>query len=532
MEITPEMARAELARRGASSSQSNPSTSPQTPNASDGITPEQARAELARREEIKQDYPGRRTLSNWVLRPLIEGGAMTAGGAAGTILSGGNPLGGVALGAAMYPPAVQAANAVDTALGIGGRPIPPGTIPEQIGRAGEEFKTGIGIEAGGKALGAAIPAIAKKAVELGVPTFLGPSKAATVARMENPEAITNAPSYLQQAERLPKSVGNVGKVIDKLDEIANRHLRTSTDQAEGAIPVSRVMNILSGLRDKLKIGESTVGAADKSASSSLDSLANDVDNIIAKSKMPDIVGPTGKPINLAPPERYISEADLKAIIQRVRKNVNFADKGASVTNSALTDTSGQLDALLKTQNPAYKKAMAPVAKLTKLHSDLLDKFGLTRRTGEGIQPSDATISSMKTLPAERRGVSQDVMKRLKAVTGEDYVQSSKNRQLADQFVGSNAQGSRRTLGGSVIGGTVGAALGSALGHPTAGGTIGSQIGAIAGMASDTAGREVGGNLIDAYVKAKPYLAKLPYEVIVRLISTGALGNPESKDGKK
>lgn len=478
--------------------------------------------------EIKQDYPVRRAVSRFLIHPAIEGGAMTLGGAAGLPLApetfGVAP---VAMAAAMYPPAHEAANKVDEMMGIGGRPRPTGTIPEQLGKTAQDFQTGLGIEAGGKAL-SLIPSTVKGALKAAIPTFLGPSKEAVAARMANPEAIANAPSYLQQAERLPPALKGISKAIDGLYNRAKGVLRSSPDPREGAVPLSFVNKMIGGLQDHLKVGETPVGSADQAATGKLGSLIDDMNNIVKQPKMQEIVGPTGAPLALKPKEVYLPETTVHKLIQRIRKNIDFTDKSATSTNSVLTDVSGQLDAGLKSGNKFYAEAIKPVSKLTRLHSDIIDNFNLTKNTGEGVRPTDQTMASLKFLPTERRGISQGIAKRLKAATGNDLIGTSKTRQLADQFRGSNAQGTRRAFGGATIGSGVGAGLGVLVGHPTIGATIGGQVGTVAGMATDTSGREMAAKIIDAYAKLHPWLEHVPYGVVARMVASGIIGNPETQ----
>lgn len=524
MAITPDQARAELARRGITTS-SGRTSSPE-------ITPEQAKDELDRRSTIGQDYPIRRKISKYLVHPVIEGGAMTLGGAAGLPLAPETlSVAPVAMAAAMYPPAHQAANKVDELMGIGGRPRPAGTIPEQLGKTAQDFQTGLGIEAGGKVLGL-IPSAVKGTLKAAIPTFFGPSKEAVASRMANPEAIANAPSYLQQSEKLPPVLEGISKAIDGLYKRAGGVLRSSPDPKKGAVPLSFVNKMIGGLQDQLKVGEATVGSADQAATGKLGSLIEDMNNIVKQPKMPEIVGPTGQPLSLKPKEVYLPETTVHKLIQRIRKNIDFTDKSASSTNSVLTDVSGQLDAGLKSGNKFYEVGIKPVARLTRLYNDVVDKFSLTKRTGEGLLPSDQTISSLKTLPSERRGVSQGLMRKVKAVTGQDFTGMSKTRQLADQFVGSNAQGTRRAFGGATIGSGIGAGVGALVGHPTAGAAIGSQIGTVAGMATDTSGRETAARIIDAYAKIHPWLEHVPYGVVARMVASGIIGNPEAKQEGK
>lgn len=497
----------------------------QSNSGSSGFDP---KAYLADKQpEIKRDYPVRRAISKYVVRPIVEGGAMTVGGTAGAILGSpagpaGSAIAGAGLAASMYPPAHRAMNALDEALGIGGQQKPAGTIPEQLSDVRDEFTTGLGIEAGGGALRAGVRGI-EPVLKGAIPTFLGPTKEAVAARIASNSAIKNAPSYLQQAERLPVILKNVGKAIDNLYDKASGFLRSSTDVNKGAVPVSKVNQTLSALQEGLKVGETTVGEADKAAANKIQKLISDISDIVPRPVPPKLLGPSGGEIVLKQKEAFLPEQTVRKLIQRIRKNIDFTDKSASSTNSVLTDVSGQLDAMLKAGNKDYAKAIRPVANLTRLQNDVVDKFGLTKRTGEGLAPTDATISSLKSLPSDRRGVSQNLAKKLKVVSGEDLTKASKNRQLNEQFVGGNAQGSRRTLGGATIGSAIGSGIGHMLGSPGVGGSIGTMVGGISGMATDTSGRQLAGQIIDAYVRAKPFLAKLPYEVVARLIASGALG---------
>lgn len=485
---------------------------------------------LDEQPEIKQDYPIRRKLMNYIGRPVIEGGAMTVGGLAGTTLAGGNPLGGVALSAALYPPAHEFANRLDETLGIAGRQRPAGTLSDQLGKMAGEFQTGLETETGARALGPIVNKGIETVVRGGIPTLLGPSREAVAARLANPAILQNAPSYLSQAERLPKVLDGIKTGIEKAYNRASSFLRNSPEPSAGAVPVSQVANILGDLQNELKVGQATVGASDKSATTKLQSLVGDVNDIIKRPTPAPILGPTGQPIILKKAEAFLPETTLHKVIQRIRKDINWDDKSASVANSVLTDVSGQLDTLLKTGNQTYARGMKPVAALTRLYNDSRDAFSLTKRTGEGLQPTDATISAMKSLPQERRGITQKVAQRIKAVTKEDFVKNSKTRALAEQFIGGNAQGSRRTLGGGVIGTALGTGLGHVVGYPGEMGTLGSMAGGLVGMATDTSGREMAGRIIDTYFRAKPFLAKIPYDIAVRLISSGVLGSPEEQMG--
>lgn len=102
-------------------------------------------------DEQTQAQPKTSDLASTLYHGAIEGGAMAVGGVAGTVLAGGNPIGGVALGAAMYPPAKRAAEAIDSMRGIS---------PDNQGPL-KEYGQGLAIEAGSAALKPVAGAIGK-----------------------------------------------------------------------------------------------------------------------------------------------------------------------------------------------------------------------------------------------------------------------------------------------------------------------------------------------------------------------------------
>jgi len=460
----------------------------------------------------------RRVLSRWLIEPAVVGTAMGVGGLAATAATGGNPLAGVAGAAAMYPPAKTAVHGINQMLGISGREKPSESEGQQIKRSFKEFGQGLEIEAVGKILGLA-PDVTKGAVKNMVPALFGPSKEAVAARIAAPGIIRNAPSYLELAQKVPYSLKKISGAIKFHENDAASYLRNSPMEEEGAVPVSYLTQIMGNIQNGLKVGSANIGVSDKSATARMDALIRDLENIVPRKTPEGIIGPNGQPIILKPAEAYIPETTLRKAIQRIRKDINFDDKSATVANSVLTDASTKLDAILKAGNPDYQRAMRPVNVLTRVYNDVLDKLSLTRKTGEGAQPSDATISIMKSLPAERKGITQKVLRRVKTVTGEDYTLDAKNRALREQFVGGATQGSRRVYGIGGIGTGLGAALGYLVGHPKVGATIGGQAGIIAGMISDITGREIGANVVDTYLRMQPGLAKLPYEAAARVIGS-------------
>lgn len=454
-----------------------------------------------------QGYTARPSMAQYVssfARPALETAGMVGGG----ILGGGvgipTGLGALATGAVGaglgYAAGRQAANILDETLGV--RETPP--LGQQLGETASDVQEGALGQMVGFAAGPVISRVGN-ALKPSFPTkiastVLGPSTEAIEARLANQPKIAGASSYASQSESIPKTLEAVKGKITKAYEVAKASLRQSASPEEGAIAKSQIQGVLDEIKSNLNIKGSVVGQAEKGAASNLESLAKDIDNILKPPKPSvQLVGPSGQPIQVAKAESYIPETDIKRVIQAIDKNINWEDKGASATNEALTNARGKLDALLKNQNPSYAKLMRPVSQLERLYNDSRKTFSITNRTGEGLAPTDATISKVQSLPQERRSVSQGVAKRLRAVTGRDLIEESKTYGLAKQFEGGATQGSRRVNLGGMIGTAVGTAIGAATGSPFIGGNLGLLTGGLTGAYLDKAGGKIAGQLIDRYL---------------------------------
>lgn len=359
----------------------------------------------------------------------------------------------------------------------------------------------------------------EKSVASGISTVFGPSTEAIEARLANPAKIRNAASYANLAERVPKTLSKIQDKISIASEKADSLLKQSTDAGSGGIPKSRLQSVLDELRQSLQTGGAVIGDAEKAASAKLSSTIADIDNIL---KAPDpqvkLLGPQGKEIPGTKPEVYISEGMLKRVIRSLRENVNFQDKSVSATNKQLTNASGQLDSILKTQNPEYAEKMKDVAKVTRLADDTRDAFSIESPTGVGPQFTNATVDKIKALPTERRAASQNVARRIKAVTGEDYIADSKDYGYAQQFEGGKTQGSRRVN----MGGIVGAGIGSFFGGGWAGSAIGSAVGGGVGATIDSFGGKMAGGLVDRYVGTNKFVTKVGSNAASDLVATTML----------
>lgn len=258
------------------------------------------------------------------------------------------------------------------------------------------------------------------------------------------------------------------------------------------------------------------------------SLMSDIGEIM-KPQAPAVqmLDQTGKAIPFNPPDVNLPETTVKDILQAARKNINWEDAGLSDTNSALTNFSGQLDQLLKNQNSTYAQAMKPVGSMMGTLDDTMRGFNLTHQTGEGIQPTDTTISKLASVPGDKKAVSQDILNDLKNQTGADYLNASKNYGLAKQFEGGSPNGSRRVNLFAGMGAGTGAALGGLAGHPEIGATIGGAAGSGVGAIADKFGGPMAGILADKLAAAKTAIQALsqtmPAELAKRTVMAAMFG---------
>jgi hypothetical protein len=404
-----------------------------------------------------------------VYHPAISGAAMTMGGAAGAILgTAGEPglgtaLGGSAGAVAMYPPANNFANSIDAARGM--------QSPTSDGVLGD-LKTGAEIEAGGKvlsaAIGAAAPAV-KSAIVKSISSVFGPSTDAINAWLDNP-SLPNAPDVVALARKLPQTLNNLKGLISQASDQAGKFLSTSADPAEGAIAKSDLINLISKEKGSLLTGGpvsgQVIGPANQAADAHLDALMQSLDQI---------------------PGDYLPQTSVKSLIKAVDNNINFADKGASATNTALANFRSGANKILKSGNTEYSTAMQEISKMMGTLEDTQSQFGITNEIGQGLQPTDRTITALNGINKATKSISQDTLNDLSKLTGDDYVADAQNAKWAQEFKTGSAQGSRRVNLGALVGAPVGAGVGALTGHATAGTMVGEALGAGTGALADKFG---------------------------------------------
>jgi hypothetical protein len=394
--------------------------------------------------------------------PGIALASNVAGGLANPLFKGADTL-----------PKVLGASALHS-LGMSDADLTKGEYKQ----AAQDAALGAGAGAVGYGVGKAIPKaiglgkyIGKKA--LGI---LGPSEEAINARLAG-KAQAGSKNYAELADDMAGTLDDLSQQVNSSDKKA-----WNTLSKEPEIPKAYVTHPIEDALSKMKIQGQTIGGADKQASRVLSSLKDDLEGL----------GPN------------LSESDLKGIIQKLDRNINYDDQSAQTTNEVLKGIRHQFDEALKFRNSTYRKAMEPVSERIQVLDALKKKFGFKGNSYEGFHPDDRTASAIKNSLNENRDVTQKLLKGddekgiqgLKQFTGKDYLDAADDYRLSQQFENTGANGARRTVLGGVLGSVGGGMLIPGIGH-----TAGAAMGAGAGAMADRYGGNAAAKMIDTYVKA-------------------------------
>lgn len=391
--------------------------------------------------------------------PVISTVANIAGG-------GANPL----FQAASSLPGLAAAGAVQ-ATGSSQADLTKGDVLP----VAEDAALGAGGGALGYAAGKVIPKAIDAAKYLGQKalTNFGPSSEAIAARFAG-RAQDDARSFPQLAEDLAGSAQNLKNQVFQKSNDARSVLSQGTTLEEGGIPKEVLLNSVDEGLAKLGVDGKLVGGADKSASSELQSIRDDLNQL----------GPV------------VSENDAKTIIQRLDDNINWDDQSRNRTNSLMEGVRTGIDQSLKFKNPDYAEAMQPVSDRARTLAAVKRLFNLKDTPG-GLEPQNATANSIQSSLKENKAVSQDTLDQLKDFTGQDYQDLANDYNLSKQFQTKSPQMSSKKTN---IGAAVGAGLGYLL-HGVGGAGLGTSAGALAGGAMDAYGGPVAAKIIDSLVSA-------------------------------
>jgi len=341
---------------------------------------------------------------------------------------------------------------------------------------------------------------------------------AVKARFDNPKAVKTAMNEEQWGNSVVSAQNEMSKQIRKLDESAKGLL-----SGEQNIPKKSLVELLKVLKQKY------VGSSNKAVSAEakghLSELENAIQGIGGLNPAPDIpgskklvVGPGNILVEkVTPPvtgvtSEFISERQLKDVMDQY-KNITWNDPAGG----AKKDVRKAMDAVLKTLNPDYKKAMVPVAQRTKLQAITNKKFALKYDPTTGTYATDATAGKLRpTLLNGKKPESSVILRQLKKFTGIDLPEQARLSLIKKQFTGGATQGSRRVNLGAMVGGAVGTGVGAATGSPYLGGVVGTGAGAVGGAVMDKYGGQLTGTLIDILTKI-PTIPSMPAKAEKALI---------------
>jgi len=389
--------------------------------------------------------------------------------------------------------------------------------------------TGAGVATAG-ILGKATPLALKGAAAIAKPvmkglgwagkkalsTVFGPSMEAVEQKFARPGQIGEmTPRVPELTARLPGIFKTLQKQISDLDTAAWKTLRTSANEKERAVPVSFLKDELMKLKNSMVIpaGEGAsesaiVGSAHQKAAGVMDKFLKDVEGFVPAPPppppvvKPDIMGimPEAVPVAKVLPAN-ISESSMKRLIQAADDNIDWNNPDLGPSNTLLENFRHAIDSRLKTNNPAYEKAMRPVQEKTELFNKAKQYFNLKKDVGAGmLETTQGTEAKVGGLTAKGKTYGQELTEQL---PGQNLTKAVEDARLANEFVGGATQGSRRTTPATMIGGGIGHGVGQIVGMPWLGSMAGMGAGAMAGGAIDLQGKKMAGSIIDFYIKHDP-----------------------------
>lgn len=109
----------------------------------------------------------------------------------------------------------------------------------------------------------------------------------------------------------------------------------------------------------------------------------------------------------------LTQEEAKKLIQQIDRSEQAVYRSGEFTDDvagAYKSLRAQLDEQLKTQNPAYKEAMVPVAENTRLHGEVLPSFG----------DRESSISTLNRIGSPTSQVQRENLSKLGKATGRDY----------------------------------------------------------------------------------------------------------------
>lgn len=393
-------------------------------------------------------------------------------------------------------PAAKGASLVNNvARGTFNNTIPTAVSSLTHSKSGDELEdlvTGLQVNA---ALNLAIPVLGK--------AVSSTAKAANNVFLDVPKEVTER--YMKNSEAIKASKGLRGVAEDAVDAVAKLKGITSSQSSEAyglledtKIPKKAVADILKHKYVEL-MGQ---GAFTNQSKKEGRALLHVLTNVEA---MEGEILPGGLVKNLI---RQMDElpSQLK----------NAGDKSSSFDRS-LKGARSEIDSLLKTANPEYARHMA---------DNLAPSTRAAKAANKIYGNNESALKSLKSFATKaddkanvwREGTLED----LSAKAGvPSLVEAAKNASTKEFFA---TNGSRKVLGGGLIGGA-GAGLLGGLVFGGVGGIVGGSVGGIVGGATgmllDKQGRKVSQKILDTIIKLDALLLKPEMQRFVQPLKAAA-----------
>lgn len=280
--------------------------------------------------------------------------------------------------------------------------------------------------------------------------------------LQNPEAIRQALTKPQIAEKVAESTSELGKVSGHLSEAA----RSTLDPTNAPISAMDIRPIFEGAKQQYLTSGMPVSAIDESAIKLLD---DQYSRLLQLAKQNNGV---------------IPEPELRLVIDKLQSASKFNEAGnvgTSLPQKVAGDLQFRLKELLEQANPTYKQAMAPSAEAASLSGRLADTFGI-----EKGKATDKTVRQVRSLLDEPKIEEQQVISELKDLTGTDIADLLKKAQSREAFETPGIGAALRTflsgigfgagkVSGVPFGGIGGAAAGRFSGEAVHGGNVAKKI---------------------------------------------------------
>jgi hypothetical protein len=239
--------------------------------------------------------------------------------------------------------------------------------------------------------------------------------------MENPAAVKG--SFEAIAERIPKRL----EILDDMIARGSKEARGHLSGLRGATSLDDIVGKLQRMKGDIRIGggelsgmeASEFGPAAKKTGKLLDEMIDDVKRL--------------RTVEEKGIKNYISERDVRQIMDRLDGEINWADPAISEQNSMLAGMRSYLDNVLKSSNDAYRNAMAPLAEKIRAKEGMMKQFGIKRMTGQGYMPGDLTVTKLKGAVKEPRIGTRRTLKRFGEATGGDIMPEIQMASAAEEF---------------------------------------------------------------------------------------------------